>query len=137
MKIILCDIDGTLALRGDRAPHDHDSSMEDAVNWPVVKACDAFHIASYGVVLISGREEQYRAVTEYWLGTHSILKYRQALIMRAANDNRPDDIVKRELYEQQIKPHFDVLLILDDRNKVVRMWRDLGLTCLQVQEGDF
>ena len=135
--IVLCDIDGTLALRGDRAPHDHDSSMEDAVNWPVVKACNAFHAAGYGVLLISGREEIYRGVTEYWLGTPGLLKYRLGLIMRAEKDNRPDEIVKRELYEQKIQPHYQVGLVLDDRNKVVKMWRELGLTCLQVAEGDF
>ena len=137
MKVVLCDIDGTLALRGDRAPHDHDSSMEDAVNWPVVKVCDAFHAAGLGVVLISGREEKYRPVTEYWLGTHGLLKYRLTLIMRAEKDSRADEIVKRELYQQQIMNRYQVMAVLDDRNKVVKMWRELGLLCLQVQEGDF
>jgi hypothetical protein len=89
------------------------------------------------VLLISGREEIYRGVTEYWLGTHGLLKYRLGLIMRAEKDNRPDEIVKRELYEQKIQPHYQVGLVLDDRNKVVKMWRELGLTCLQVAEGDF
>ena len=136
-EIVLCDIDGTLALRGDRAPHDHDSSMEDAVNWPVVHVCNALYAAGHAILLISGREEIYRAVTEYWLGTHGLLKYRLGLIMRAEKDNRPDEIVKRELYEQKIQPHYQVGLVLDDRNKVVKMWRELGLTCLQVAEGDF
>ena len=27
--------------------------------------------------------------------------------------------------------------VLDDRNQVVKMWRENGLTCLQVAEGDF
>ena len=26
---------------------------------------------------------------------------------------------------------------LDDRDRVVKMWRKLGLTCLQVNEGNF
>ena len=137
MKVVLCDIDGTLALRGDRAPHDHDSSMEDAVNWPVVMVCNALYASGLGVVLMSGRDECYRAVTEYWLGAHGLLKYRLDLIMRAEKDNRPDEIVKRELYERHIKPRYEVVAVLDDRNKVVKMWRELGLLCLQVQEGDF
>jgi hypothetical protein len=137
MEVVLCDIDGTLALRGDRAPHDHDSSMEDAVNWPVVKVCDALHASGLGVVLMSGRDEKYRAVTEYWLGTHGLLKYRMGLIMRTENDNRADEVVKRELYERHVKELHQVVAVLDDRNKVVKMWRELGLLCLQVQEGDF
>lgn len=138
MKIILVDIDGTLALRGDRAPHDHESSMEDGVNWPVVKVVDAFHAAHFGeVLLISGREEQYRDVTEYWLAAHHLMPYRIDLLMRQTKDNRPDEIVKREIYEQIVKPRYEVVAVVDDRNKVVRMWRNLGLLCLQVADGDF
>ena len=136
MQAILCDIDGTIALRGDRAPHDHESSMEDAVNYPIVQICDAI-AQRMPVILVTGRDECHRDVTEYWLGAHNIMPYRQALIMRPAGDQRPDEIVKRELYEQQIQPHYDVLFVLDDRDKVVKMWRQLGLACLQVAEGNF
>lgn len=138
-QLVLCDIDGTLALRGDRAPHDHDTSMEDAVNWPIVKLCDAL-VASkqFKILLISGRDEKYRAVTEYWLNAHMILPYRLGLIMRYADDNRPDDVVKRELYEGFILTVYGpAAYVIDDRNKVVKMWREIGLTCLQVAEGDF
>ena len=135
-KIVLCDIDGTISLRGDRSPHDHDSSMEDAVNWPIVKLCDQI-AGGYPIILISGRDEKYRAVTEYWLGAHNIFPYRLALIMRFAGDNRPDEEVKRELYEAHILGKYEVLAVIDDRNKVVKMWRSIGLTCLQVAEGDF
>ena len=30
-----------------------------------------------------------------------------------------------------------LVCIFDDRNKVVEMWRRLGITCLQVDDGDF
>jgi hypothetical protein len=134
---VLVDVDGTIALRGDRAPHDHDASMEDGVNWPVVNLCNALHVSGLGVVLISGRDEQYRDVTEYWLGAHNIFAYRLQLIMRKRKDNRADEIVKRELYEQFVRSNYQVMAVFDDRNKVVKMWRELGLTCLQVAEGDF
>jgi hypothetical protein len=138
MKVILVDIDGTIALRGDRSPHDHDSSMEDAVNWPVVKVINAY-VKEYevGCILLSGRDEKYRDVTEYWLGTHNIVPYRNKLIMRKEKDNRPDEIVKEELYHNQISPFYKVEAVFDDRNKVVAMWRRLGLTVFQVADGDF
>jgi hypothetical protein len=61
----------------------------------------------------------------------------EALHMRAHGDNRPDHVVKRELYRRRIKSRYKVTAVLDDRMKVVRMWRGLGLTVLQVADGDF
>tara|TARA_R110002020_G_scaffold227539_13_gene438195 strand:+ start:10087 stop:10632 length:546 start_codon:yes stop_codon:yes gene_type:complete len=59
------------------------------------------------------------------------------LYMREEGDNRKDSIVKREMYEEYIKPHYNVKLVLDDRNQVVDMWRELGLPCWQVAAGNF
>jgi hypothetical protein len=60
------------------------------------------------------------------------------LYMRPAKDNRRDDRIKAEIYKRDIKPrHGEVAYVVDDRNKVVRMWRSLGLTVLQCAEGDF
>src|SRR6185436_13095447 len=58
---ILCDIDGTIALRGDRSPHDHDASMEDAVNKPVVKLVEALMdaVEADTLIILSGRDEKY------------------------------------------------------------------------------
>lgn len=135
---IICDIDGTIALRGNRGPHDHDSSMEDAVNWPVVQIINQFMLYEYRMILVSGRDEQYRDVTEYWLRAHALFPHKpDALLMRPRGDNRADEIVKREIYERQIKGKYSVRAVFDDRNKVVKMWRELGLLCLQVAEGDF
>jgi hypothetical protein len=41
------------------------------------------------------------------------------------------------LYDTFVKDNYKVLLVLDDRDQVVRMWRELGLTCFQVDYGDF
>jgi hypothetical protein len=57
--------------------------------------------------------------------------------MRRAGDRRKDWVVKSELYREHIEPRYDVLLVLDDRDQVVRAWRGLGLTVFQVAEGDF
>jgi len=57
--------------------------------------------------------------------------------MRKTGDSRKDSIVKREIFEEHIKGKYRIQFVLDDRNQVVEMWRQLGLTCLQVAEGDF
>ena len=52
--------------------------------------------------------------------------------------NKLDDtIIKKDIYEQWIKPRFNVRFVLDDRDRVVKMWREQGLKVLQVAEGDF
>jgi hypothetical protein len=58
-------------------------------------------------------------------------------ILAARNDNRPDEVIKLELYKLHVEPDYKILFVLDDRNKVVDMWRDNGLKCLQVANGDF
>jgi len=57
--------------------------------------------------------------------------------MREVGDRRKDTEVKAEIYHRFIEPQYDVHYILDDRDQVVKMWRSLGLTCLQVAEGAF
>lgn len=134
--LILVDIDGTLALRQHRAPHDHARSFEDAVNWPIVQLCEALvQSGSFDLLLVSERQECFRGVTERWLNHHRILTTRLGLFMRQTGDTRPDDIVKMEIYQTIIAPHAIVHAVIDDRDRVVKTWRRIGLPCLQVAEG--
>ena len=57
--------------------------------------------------------------------------------MRANGDYRADDVIKAEIFQEHILPRYSVAAVVDDRNRVVNMWRSLGLICLQVAEGDF
>ena len=59
------------------------------------------------------------------------------LLMRKDNDDRKDSIVKKEIYDNEILGKYNVLFVLDDRDQVVKLWRSLGLVCLQVANGDF
>lgn len=130
---IICDIDGTLALFGGANPYNRDFS-EDWVNLPIVSILDSY-ISSYKIILVSGRKDTYREVTERWLVDNDI--HYDYLFMRKGDDNRKDFIIKQEIYEAEIKDKYNILFVLDDRNQVVELWRSLGLTCLQVAEGDF
>lgn len=138
-KAIICDLDGTLALLGNRNPHDTGRALEDALNNPVANVIEVYaHQTMFDVrlVLLSGRQEKFRRITEEWLQLHSITHY-EALYLRPQNDRRPDFMVKQEIYEKEIKHTYDVLFVLEDRNQVVKMWREIGLTCFQVAYGDF
>lgn len=87
------------------------------------------------IVFVSGREAAYEEPTRKFLVKHGI-KY-DKLIMRKTGDHRKDAIIKAEIYEEYIKGHYNVLFVLDDRDQVVAMWRGKGLTCFQVDYGNF
>jgi hypothetical protein len=57
--------------------------------------------------------------------------------MRAAGDGRNDADVKQEMVDKHIRGRYNVLLWLDDRDRVVRRIRKLGIKVAQVAEGDF
>lgn len=143
---VICDIDGTLALKGDRSPYDWSKVGLDSVNMPVqyvlnlINSNNALNDEGYTVeratiILLSGRDSVCRKDTEKWLKDNNI-PY-DYLFMRAEGDKRKDSIVKKEIFDKEIVGKYNVKLVLDDRNQVVQMWRSLGLTVFQVAEGDF
>ncbi|QFG25433.1 hypothetical protein [Actinomadura sp. WMMB 499] len=143
MGLFLVDLDGTLALRDDNDPkvrkwHDWDRVGEDLPNLPVIEVVQALDAAAHMIVYLTGRPSVCRRQTNMWIDTH-MGHIGELLLMREEGDYRPDHVVKRELYEQKILPVYGKpTAVLDDRNSVVKMWREeLGLTVLQVAEGDF
>ncbi|MFF3673854.1 AAA family ATPase [Streptomyces sp. NPDC002120] len=133
---VMCDIDGTLALTGDRGPYDFSRCELDLLNESVRHALDAFKRADGDViVLLSGRGEEHRPQTESWLRRHRV-PYDE-LWMRAAGDTRRDDVVKAELFDAHVRHRYAVRVSLDDRDRVVAVWRRMGLPTWQVNYGDF
>ena len=140
-RAIIVDVDGTVAdmnkgQEGARQPWDWHRVGEDLPHWDVITLVRMLEAAGHAVIFVSGRDERCRAVTAEWLDIFVHVEY-HALHMRAAKDNRADDIVKEEIYLKEIEPLYDVKFVFDDRNKVVAMWRSHGLRVLQVADGDF
>lgn len=133
--IIIVDIDGTLAHMHDRSPYDWDRVGEDTVD-ENVKRIMRFE-ASHGLVIVmSGRDGSCYEETRQWLFDNQIPF--SHLYMRDAGDQRPDWIIKHELFQQHIAGKYHVRYCLDDRDQVVDLWRNkLGLPTYQVAEGDF
>lgn len=132
-KAIIVDLDGTLANLNGRNPYDASTCEKDLQHFHVADAVRRYPDA---VVLCSGREDKYRAETERWLERCNI-PY-EALFMRKTDDQRKDSIIKREIFDNEIRGKWMVEYVIDDRQQVVDMWRsELGLVCWQVAEGDF
>lgn len=134
-EIILCDIDGTLALHTERSPFEFDKLETDALNKPIANIIKFYSIHGIKIILLSGRQEEYKTQTEKWLASNSVDYYQ--LYMRKKDDRRQDDIVKKELFDEYIRDNYYVKFVLDDRDRVVELWRSMGLTCLQVNYGNF
>ncbi|MET0422741.1 MAG: AAA family ATPase [Actinoplanes sp.] len=133
---VLVDIDGTVALMAGRGPYDWHRVGEDAPNQAVIAAVRAMHAAGHEIIFCSGRDVVCRPETEAWLELFVDVPY-VGLFMRPEGDNRKDSVVKREIFDTEIRDRWRIVGVFDDRQQVVRMWRALGLTVFQVAEGDF
>jgi predicted kinase len=139
---IIVDIDGTLAHITDRSPYDYSKVSTDTVD-PVVRDIIRKYtttnimeeVPQAYIIVLSGRESSCRVDTEQWLKDNQVPF--DELYMRQTGDMREDSIVKKELFDTYIDPRYNVLFVLDDRDRVVKMWREQGLKVLQVAEGDF
>ena len=132
-KAIISDVDGTLALKHpDRNIYDESLIYMDYVNEPVANILRNYNGK---IIILSGRKDSCIDETKKWLLSNNIpFDY---IFMRKSSDNRKDNIVKKEIFNNEIKDKFYIEYVLDDRDCVVNAWRELGLLCLQVYYGDF
>ena len=135
-KAIICDLDGTLALMNGRNPFDASRCDEDLLNNPVANVLINYKRLGYKIILLSGREDKFTAPTLRFLENNNIEF--DVLLMRKTADNRKDSIIKKEIFDADIRDKYQIEFVLDDRNQVVDMWRnELKLPCFQVYYGDF
>ena len=148
MKWIIFDLDGTLADIEDRRQlctkengkmdwnkfFDPDNIKLDKPNIPVIMMAQALTAFGYKIAIFSGRSARTEDATKDWLHEQDI-KF-DILKMRPERNFRPDEQLKLEwLNGMDWKDNVEA--VFDDRDKVVNMWREIGLTCMQVAPGNF
>jgi hypothetical protein len=118
--------------------------IDDIPNTPVVELVKHYKEAPYGsnpytyernVIIVTGRSESARVGTEMWLKKYGV-PY-DKILMRPNGDMTKGDKLKQILYENEVKDEYYVDFVIEDSTKVVKMYRDLGLTVLQPNEGKF
>lgn len=149
MKTIVFDIDGTLAdlshrikyLEGEKKDWDsfygrvdEDGVIEEIAQIFVYYVC--WMAPSNKVICITGRPERTREVTLKWF-KEKIGFVPDELYMRKDRDWRPDVEIKKEWVEKLQKQGYKFQLAFEDRDRVVKMYRDLGIKCCQVAEGAY
>lgn len=133
---VIFDIDGTLAhTSGKRSPYDYDKVEVDDLDIVISNIYGSMADSGYFMIVLSGREDSCKEQTKSWLEKNGIVF--DELFMRKTGDSRKDSLIKEEIFWEHIEPNYNVIAVFDDRDQVVKMWRNLGLKCLQVEPGNF
>lgn len=131
--VIVIDTDGTTA-HHNRSPYDYARCYTDTPDDNMrllIQELTEYH----AIIGMSGRPDTWREMTENWYAEHGIPF--DEFYMREAGDNRNDTDVKQEMVDKYIRGRYNVLMWFDDRDRVVRRLRKLGIKVAQVAYGEF
>ena len=147
--IVIFDLDGTLANIQDRIKHcsikdgkldwekfyNPDFIEYDKPNPDIIELNRSLHKSGYEIHILSGRSDRTREATEKWLYDNEV-DYHHLMMRDEENIYLKDSELKRGWLNKFYKKEY-ILFVVDDRKQVGDMWREEGLTCLQVAEGNF
>jgi len=157
MKIkttVIFDLDGTIADIEDRRKLS--TKLDGKINWSkffdpenisldkpneaVITCAQALKAAGCKIIILSGRSKATEEATLQWLTKYNVPF--DFIRMRPTGhlwQFMADDKLKKnwldELFPGEKKE--SILCVFDDRDKVVKMWRENGLICFQVAPGNF
>ena len=136
-EAVIFDIDGTLAEMGDRSPYDPSKYHLDTLNVDVLASLEAHYKLGRDIIIVSGRDDAYRAETLAWLNANDVQFDKLYMRPTEEGNKREDSIIKYELFNQHIRGQkYRIVGVYDDRHRVLRMWRKLGLTTFHVNGPD-
>jgi len=148
-KWVIFDLDGTLALIDERREFSAKSNGKidwdkffapeniqmDKPNNSVIVMAQSLKARGFNIAIFSGRSIGTKDATVDWLNEFDVPF--DDITMRPLRSFKPDDKLKSDWFDAKFPNKSDVLCIFDDRNKVVKMWRDKGISVMHVAEGDF
>lgn len=154
--LYIFDLDGTLAdlthrlhflqdktdkLRWDKF---HAACLQDKPKHSVIWLFNTLIAADADVWVFSGRSDIVRQQTVDWLadntamGSDTIACNPNLLTMRKQGDYTEDHLLKASWVDNLLEiDRKRLVCTFDDRQRVVDMWRERGITCMQVAPGDF
>ena len=147
---IIFDLDGTLALIDKR--REVSTKLNGKLDWgkffnstnikldepnlPVIKTAQLFSEQGFNIVILSGRSNKTETATRSWLSKNKV-PFNKLIMRNSETDHfTPDWVLKKNMLDENLDIN-DVFLVVDDRDRVVKLWRSLGLTTFQVAEGNF
>ena len=156
LTLVVFDLDDTLSITEHRAEilnQEHETEAdkwqaffercdEDEPNRPVITIYNALVSQTAGschVEIWTGRPERFRGKTENWIHRHMFTNELSGMIQPVVLRMRPDDDFRHdtELKGDWLERYGTPIIIFDDRNSVVKFWREQGIVCAQVKESNF
>lgn len=145
-RFFVFDLDGTLANVDHRQEHalnkDWDTFHSLAyLDQPYTNIVELFSTIpeDWTIIIITGRDEKHRQMTEEWLDEHNI--YPDEVFMRPEGNHRPDHEYKLSVIDtycgSREKALASVIAWFEDRDNLVEKLRDAGFTILQVKAGAY
>jgi uncharacterized HAD superfamily protein len=144
---IVVDLDGTLCncdhrvsfVRAQQYDEFNSRLVDDKPHEEVIRVIERLAM-SHHIIVATGRSDKYKEPTQTWFSRHNIIV--DALLMRPEGNHIPDHELKPQLLysyfeggkEEALK---SVLVVLEDRDKVVAAWRNEGFPCWQVRKGNY
>lgn len=145
--VYIFDLDGTLA-NNDHRNHlvagvehpDWDGYFrqcsKDTAHLAITRICNALYNAGFEIWIWTGRSADTARASLEWLEEHQIPHH--GLRMRPSGDRTPDHELKLQWYNELSQDDRDrIVAAFEDRARMVAMYRNLGVVCLQVAPGDF
>lgn len=130
-RVVICDIDETIARLTERGYYDWDRVGEDEPIYMVIELLHRYK-ADHVIVLITGRSEVCREATHEWLQKHNV-PY-DFLYMKEENNGEDSAIFKERIYLELKKdlPNPSFTLAIDDRQKIIDVWKKHNVPSLMV-----
>ncbi len=149
-NIVIFDLDGTIAIIDERRKlstklngkmdwdifFDPKNILLDKPNFAVIKTLKALKMSGFKIVILSGRLDITKAATLKWLKKYKVdfddFKMRE----NTSKGKFMSDVMLKENWLKEIGKD-NIEFVFDDRKKLVEMWRNNGLICFQVADGNF
>lgn len=141
-KAIIVDMDGTICENVTGRPWYGKGAAEGMLtDAPYIDIMNMLrtYLEEYEIqlLILTGRNDtkDVRAATLAWLETNWF--YPDKLFMRKPGDYSKTAAFKEKTYVEKIEPYYDVVMVFEDNNACVQMFRDKGLIVLQPQNSDY
>ena len=128
----LCDVTAVVHLQAepDGFTAFHHACAECPPHRAVVEWCVEHHGRGHAILVLTGRDDWSRELTEQWLSEHLPIPI-AGLHMRGDGDFRSNIVIKREIHSQ-LAQIFDIRAAIDDDPEIVGLWQEVGIPVAMV-----
>ena len=128
----LCDVSAVVHLQAepDGFTAFHDACADCPPHRAVVEWCVEHHGRGHAILVLTGRDDWSRELTEQWLSEHLPIPI-AGLHMRGDGDFRSNIVIKREIHSQ-LAQIFDIRAAIDDDPEIVGLWQEVGIPVAMV-----